>query len=184
VSRYSESGFAAVEAFLIVVIMAIVGGTGYFVWHARLATDQSLAQADKTSKQTIAVAKRPDTVAQKIKDSDVAAKFVKKTYVTYVTSLNNDHNHNVSLAIDTIKSSLSDALRVNLIGKSRDSDPVLCSSETVDPAKVAVVSVIPSYSVIGADVDTGLGNNQATIQVNYDISTRKIVDITCLFPQT
>lgn len=40
--KSNQSGFAAVEALLIVVILAIVGGTGYFVWHAKQNTDKSL----------------------------------------------------------------------------------------------------------------------------------------------
>jgi hypothetical protein len=38
----NQSGFSAIEAVLLVVIVAIIGGTGYFVWHAKQNTDKSL----------------------------------------------------------------------------------------------------------------------------------------------
>lgn len=38
----NQKGFGAVEALLILVILGIVGFTGYFVWHAKQNTDKSL----------------------------------------------------------------------------------------------------------------------------------------------
>jgi len=172
----SKAGFAAVETLLMLIILVIVAGTGCFVWHARQATNQSLDEAAKTSKQTANVAKKPDTTQQEIKDSNVSSAFVKKTYVAYVTSLNK--NHNVSQAIYENKDAFSDALRVNLTGRSSSYDPVLCTTETIDPNKISVVSVIPSATVIGNNVDQ-TGKNQFLVQVNYDIKSHKIVDISC-----
>jgi hypothetical protein len=55
----AQNGFAVLEALLIVVILAIIGGTGYFVWHAKQNTDKSLSDTansqpaiSKPSKQT------------------------------------------------------------------------------------------------------------------------------------
>lgn len=44
----NPSGFAAVEAVLIVVILGIIGGTGYFVWHAKQNTDNALSNTAKS----------------------------------------------------------------------------------------------------------------------------------------
>jgi hypothetical protein len=44
-----QSGFAAVEALLVVVILAILSGTGYFVWHAKHSADKSLDSASQSS---------------------------------------------------------------------------------------------------------------------------------------
>jgi hypothetical protein len=43
-----ESGFAVVEALLILVILAIIGGTGYFIWHAKQSSEKSLANASNS----------------------------------------------------------------------------------------------------------------------------------------
>jgi len=34
-----QSGFAALEAILILIILAVIGGAGYYVWHSRQQTD-------------------------------------------------------------------------------------------------------------------------------------------------
>jgi type II secretory pathway component PulJ len=52
-----QSGFAVVESLLILVIVAIIGGTGWFVWHSKQQTDKTLSetgnsQAVNPSKKT------------------------------------------------------------------------------------------------------------------------------------
>jgi flagellar basal body-associated protein FliL len=46
--RNSNSGFAALEGLLILIIIVIIGGTGYFVWHSKAQTDKSLDKAAST----------------------------------------------------------------------------------------------------------------------------------------
>ncbi len=52
----NQKGFAVVETLLIVAILAIIGGTGYFVWHAKQNTESSLNNTTNSqqaiSKQT------------------------------------------------------------------------------------------------------------------------------------
>lgn len=43
-----ESGFAAAEALLIVVIVAIVGGTGWYVWHSKQSVNTTLSNTGKS----------------------------------------------------------------------------------------------------------------------------------------
>ncbi len=40
--KIDQTGFAAIEAVLVCVILGIIGFTGYFVWHAKQNTDESL----------------------------------------------------------------------------------------------------------------------------------------------
>ena len=54
--KTNQTGFAAVEAVLIVVILAILGGTGWFVWHSKQATDASLTN---TANSQPGIAKKP-----------------------------------------------------------------------------------------------------------------------------
>ncbi|HET9850615.1 MAG TPA: hypothetical protein VFP35_03265 [Candidatus Saccharimonadales bacterium] len=44
-----QSGFAALEALLILIIIAIIGGTGYYVWHSKNQTDKILNSTTNTS---------------------------------------------------------------------------------------------------------------------------------------
>ncbi|HWT55790.1 MAG TPA: hypothetical protein VN031_02015 [Candidatus Microsaccharimonas sp.] len=175
-----QSGFAAIEAVLILVIVAMLAGTGYYVWHARQATNRSLEQAAKSTQQKVTASVKPDTTAQKIKDSKEASGFVTKTYVTYATSLNTTHN--ASTALNVVKNDLSDQLFVTLLGKSGSSDPLLCDQTVANPTTIAVISVIPSATVIGTSIELSgdyAGRDAPTIQANYNISTHKITDIIC-----
>src|SRR5204862_168293 len=49
VMKKNQSGFAAIEAVLILVIVGIIGGTGYFVWHAKQNADKSLDAANESA---------------------------------------------------------------------------------------------------------------------------------------
>jgi hypothetical protein len=53
--KSGQSGFAVIEAVLVLVIVGILGFTGYFVWHAKQSTDKSL---DNTAKSQPATAKK------------------------------------------------------------------------------------------------------------------------------
>jgi hypothetical protein len=46
----NPKGFSAIEALLILVIVAIIGGTGWYIWHSRSNTDKTLtANSSSTS---------------------------------------------------------------------------------------------------------------------------------------
>jgi hypothetical protein len=45
----SHKGFAVLEALLVFVILAIIGGTGYFVWHGRQETNKTLESSQKAA---------------------------------------------------------------------------------------------------------------------------------------
>lgn len=50
----NQSGFSLVEGLLALVIVAIVGATGYYVWHSKQAADSTLTAATKTTQNTAA----------------------------------------------------------------------------------------------------------------------------------
>ncbi len=48
-----EKGFAAVETILILIVIVIIGGTGYYVWHANQNTTKALSDANAASQSSI-----------------------------------------------------------------------------------------------------------------------------------
>jgi hypothetical protein len=54
----AQKGFAALESLLILVIIAIIGGIGWYAIHTKHQTDKILAQADKISQSTPALSKK------------------------------------------------------------------------------------------------------------------------------
>lgn len=57
--KTNQNGFSAIEALLIVIILGLVGFTGWFVWHSRRATDTP------TDRHTITAAAQPDPLQHK-----------------------------------------------------------------------------------------------------------------------
>jgi hypothetical protein len=170
-----QQGFAALEAILMLVAIAIVGFTGYYVWHARQDTNKVLGQT-----QAIAAGKQSQstkvTTKQLIQYSDEASALVKKAYDVFAASMVK-HN-NTSYAISDLHPYLVDSLYVSLNENSVAKDPVFCTDDMSVPQKIDVVSVVPSASVIGVQVDTGRAD-QRLIDVNVDHHLNKIISIQC-----
>jgi hypothetical protein len=51
-SRPTQSGFAAIEAFLIVIVLTIIIGTGYYVWHANQKSNDTYNAAAMTAQSS------------------------------------------------------------------------------------------------------------------------------------
>ena len=50
--EFGQTGFAALEAILILIIVAVIGGIGWYAVHTKHQTDRILSQADKISQST------------------------------------------------------------------------------------------------------------------------------------
>jgi hypothetical protein len=81
--KLNQSGFSIIEAVLLLVILAIIGGTGYFVWHTKQNTDKSLTN---TAKSAPAISKSKDTNASNGK-VDISLPIVTTTYSKVPASL-------------------------------------------------------------------------------------------------
>lgn|GEM_PF-6254227 len=51
--RLNQSGFSAIEGLLILIIVAIIGFVGYFVWHAKKNADQQYDSASKIASSSV-----------------------------------------------------------------------------------------------------------------------------------
>lgn len=57
----TQNGFAIIESLLILIIIAIIGGTGYYVWHSKSQTDKTLDNASN-SNSVVSPAKSTNSV--------------------------------------------------------------------------------------------------------------------------
>lgn len=95
--KLNQSGFGAIEAILIVVIVAIIGGTGYYVYHANKQTDKAANNASSsniessktqaTSSKTTAPANTPKYLT--IKEWGIRAPYSGSDSFSYIISTNN-----------------------------------------------------------------------------------------------
>jgi hypothetical protein len=58
-----QNGFAIIETLLLLVLVAIIAGTGYFVWHSKSQADKSLNTASNT-KQIAPITKKLTSKSQ------------------------------------------------------------------------------------------------------------------------
>lgn len=65
----TQKGFAALEGLLILIIVAIIGGIGWYAYNSKTKTDKILSQADQISQSTpIEKQKEVRTVLEKISE--------------------------------------------------------------------------------------------------------------------
>jgi len=60
-----QTGFATIEAVLIIVVVAILGYTGWFVWHAKQNTDKTLSNTANSQPALQKAAKKGESEAVK-----------------------------------------------------------------------------------------------------------------------
>lgn len=59
-----QSGFAVLETLLLVVVLGLIGGTGYYVWHSKQSTDKTLQNTNAVSTVPTITKKTPNTPTQ------------------------------------------------------------------------------------------------------------------------
>lgn len=62
--HYKQNGFAILETILILVVIGVIGATGWYALHTKNQTDKILAQSEKTSQSTINQNKTAQTAQQ------------------------------------------------------------------------------------------------------------------------
>ncbi|HVX48388.1 MAG TPA: hypothetical protein VHA05_03465 [Candidatus Saccharimonadales bacterium] len=72
-TKTNQKGFAAVEAILIVVIIAIVAGTGYYVYHTNKKSSDTLDTSSKVAQSSPGKVTKKKTTANTNRDAILAA---------------------------------------------------------------------------------------------------------------
>lgn len=125
--KLNQTGFAPLEALLILVIVGVVGGIGWYAIHTKHQTDKILSQADQISKSTpvksTAVDKNTSPLKYLvIKEWGVRIPYSGSDTYTYI------YDANTPTIIDVISKNLSDKFGctefgAGEIGKATGSDP-------------------------------------------------------------
>lgn len=105
----NQKGFAAVEAILILVIVAMIAGVGYYVWHSNQQTKATLDEASKSAQNSLAkTTKKPTSVTQylAIKEWGVKIPLTSDILDSYYVTSNQDSPvpSQISLSLNSLKS--------------------------------------------------------------------------------
>lgn len=134
----NQRGFAAVEAVLLVVIVAMIAGTGYFVWHSNQVANKTLAP-DNSKTPTFKKATKPATTTPATSTKTTGSTTTKSTSTP------------VTVAVSAIKVSPGTIYCV------ADSSKACVSTKTcTTKASIAQVTmnITNSDSVTAASIDT------------------------------
>ena len=183
--RFNQKGFAAVEATLIVIIVAIIGGTGYYIYHAANKSNQALDTASSTANSV--------TVRQQKLTSDQAVAKVQKTYDAYLAAVKAAAKSNAAASptdqtvrpvqvsgLAAVKSDLSPDFYKQIAPAKAGKDDVGCALYAVDSYKASLLNEAQNKktAVVAVDIQAGDSVN-GRITVTVDLLTGKITQITC-----
>jgi len=76
--KLNQGGFSAIETVLIIVMLGIIGGTGWYVWHSKQAANTALTNASNA--QTAVPQGKPQTLPSKDNMLLLASSQLKVTY--------------------------------------------------------------------------------------------------------
>lgn len=172
--RSKSDGFSAVETLLVLIIVAIVGFVGWYVYNAHKKTTDNLNSASQISAKAAAEAKTKSPI-HTLTD---AQGLVQRTYGSVLTYQNK--NKGVSQAeVDTVKANVTPALYATLSAavQSPASDPILCSQSI--PTKAVAQAGKVSNGMATITVKETFGTTVTQVTTMVDLASLKIDSITC-----
>jgi len=133
--KNNQKGFAILEGALILVIVGIIGFTGWFVWHSKQNTDKTLNDTSNSSQSNPSTGKKsssnPSTTTPKLHTAQEAVNFVQDVYGSYVkasTNPNTGEPAGSTVALNAIKSDLTSDF-YNKAQATNGYDPILCAQD-------------------------------------------------------
>jgi hypothetical protein len=183
--KSNQTGFAAVAGLLIVIIVLLVGGTGYYVWHTN-------RQANNTLNSASTAASQPATGHSFAKmTGNQAAAFVQATYDNYLNAVNQALAKNATANADqstqpvevtglaAVKKDLSPDFYKQITPAKAGEDKIGCALYAVDSYKANLLNVnSDGTAVVGVDIHAS-GSVNGTITATVNLTTKKITQITC-----
>lgn len=138
--KSGQRGFTVVETLLVLILLAIIGFTGYYVWHTQKNTNSTYNNSAKLNSPANSTSSKTST-SNKI-DTAAAEKLVNDFYTQYYQA-NGGSNVDSAPNPDQMKSLVQQygtANLVNTYNSAKQFDPIACGQQ-VDP--VTAVSSQP-----------------------------------------
>lgn len=156
-AREISAGFTVIEGSLIVVILAIIGGTGYYVWHSKQQADNVYNSASQSQKN-VALVPIIKTFAecQKASGSKIQETFPEVCVTNGGKSFTND----AQIALNTMVSKLPKALQQAILAQTKKDAPACVKdNQTVDyngkPVDNSATYEPSGFAITGIGCDGG-----------------------------
>jgi len=174
--QFNQSGFGAVEAVLILIVVGLIGFMGWYVWHHKSTKTTTYHSTQSMGTTTPKTTGAPTTTqpAHSVAEAQNLVQTAYDTAIAYVKKTTNAGQGE----IDSIKSSLSSDLYSKLSDGAAHGvgyDQILCTQSV--PGSVTAVSGNNSNGVLTVLVNMGSATGQITTTV--DLNNLQITSITC-----
>ncbi len=192
--QMNQKGFAAVEAVLLVVILAMLGGTGYYIWHANKTASTTYDTASKISESSSSqkASNKATSSAQSfpIKEWKVQAKYSGDQKLHYI--FENDSLGYTSALFSSDALDAADPLCKNgayggVITRYKSSDKFLAGDGEIDSGMTAAqtaASLQPGqYGHVGDYYYFYTSPQGFCAEAAQDIQTKTMDDVKALLPK-
>lgn len=188
----NQNGFTVVEALLVFVIVAIIGGTGWYVYNANKKTNSTYNEADRSSQSTAKFSKKnTKTPAKasiptaKVHTDQEAVAFVQTTYDDYLAALdkaNNDSTNTQPVAqvgLTAVKANLSPELYTKAAAVTQ-ATPFSCTAQYVtDKYTASPASNTDTSATVAVSISNGDGLSTKGMTVVVDLTSLMITAVNC-----
>jgi hypothetical protein len=181
-TKLNSEGFISLVTFLMVMVLVMIGVTGYFVFNAVTRTSGTPG--------VVNVATPNPATSHKKWTGEQATAFVQNTYNTYLNTVlkslernnkdpNNPDSHAVQIdGLAAIKKDLSPDLYQQLYPAKAGEDKVGCALYVVDSYHAFLLRTSNNYAVVANSIVSDSQVN-GTITVTVNLLTGKITQIAC-----
>lgn len=172
--KKNQKGFSAIEGLLILVIVVIVGGTAFYVYHASKNTNNIYNAAIQSS-----------TPKTKLHTTDEAVYFTQKTYTDFLAAVNNAGTNDTEplglIGLAAVKDNLTPDFYAKA-SASQNGSAFSCAAQFVpDKYMSALASATKSTAIVAVAILNGpIGSNlNKGMTVTVDLASLKISAVNC-----
>lgn len=184
--KKESSGFSAVEALLILVAVAIIGFTGWFVWQSSKTTDKTLSDGNRSAAAPAVAKKKVTTTKQLSSTTDAASTdnvpitaskavdMVNTVYAKYIAALKAGNSRQEALA--GVKSYFDSSTYNTLYNTTTTYDPLTCYDQIPN---TEAASLYDSNNGKANIIVTDASLQQGAAEIYVNLSNAKISSHSC-----
>jgi len=151
--KFNQNGFAVVEGLLVVVVLAVIGGVGTYLWHSAKSSDKKLSTSSSSTSAS------PSFTQSTMSLDEWTTKYKKD----YVAGLNG-----ITFAALDVEQNINGTQKGDLLGQCKNLSSYVDKLKSIplppdDTLTTAVKEVISDYATAVKDCSDGVATNNSSL---------------------